>query len=456
MKPTPPAPPLVLPTHYRLEDLLTDRLMLEPPEPVIPRLAWGGRVTLLAAPEKSGKSTLIGQAVAAMQTGTNFLGESVPQGPVLWFALDEPLPDLVGRLSRFGATGGVGICREQVTIAQMEALADEYDAVLIVVDTLTEWIAGAIEDPYNAHQWQGPLAAIRRIVGDNPGVAIALLHHTIRDGSRYADSRQIGAGVDQIITMREVAEDPTLRTIESRGRVTFERFRIRYLNDAYQLEQPELPLDLRVYRVIQAQPGISKRAIRDRVGGKAAAVDSAIYELVNKLAIEHQGNGKGSGYHTRPPLNGGGPGMPGHGGDTVRDTQEPDLLSPLGQQGSRTGHAPGHGVRVPPPIEGVVGHGKSEAPESDVHGDAYCPVHRAIKMENSPLTGAPACSNCTPGLFPDRARQVEGGVIVEPPGFTPGDAYEGEPSAGDQELYPRLDKALPYPLDQLQRWEPSP
>src|SRR5215218_2310626 len=90
-------------TYHRLEDLLARPELLEPPPVVLPRLAWAGRVTLLASPEKTGKSTLVGQAVAAKAQGKDFLGEPTERGSTLWLALDEPLNDVVRRFVRYGA-----------------------------------------------------------------------------------------------------------------------------------------------------------------------------------------------------------------------------------------------------------------------------------------------------------------------------------------------------------------
>ena len=72
-----------------LAEWLTDPGALEPPPMIIPYLALAGRVTLLAAKEKVGKSTFMGQCVAAFSQGAEFLGQPCGPGKVLWYALDE-------------------------------------------------------------------------------------------------------------------------------------------------------------------------------------------------------------------------------------------------------------------------------------------------------------------------------------------------------------------------------
>jgi hypothetical protein len=68
----------------RLADILASPNALRPPEPVVPRIAWAGRVTLLAAREKLGKTTLAAAAAAAVSTGSPWLNERVTPGDVLW------------------------------------------------------------------------------------------------------------------------------------------------------------------------------------------------------------------------------------------------------------------------------------------------------------------------------------------------------------------------------------
>jgi hypothetical protein len=109
-------------TVYRLEDLLADPALLEPPHCVLPRLGWAGRLTMLAAPEKSGKSTLLGQAIAAKATGREFLGEPMTRGTSLWMGLDEPLNDIVRRFDRYGARDRVVITQEIPGPAELREL----------------------------------------------------------------------------------------------------------------------------------------------------------------------------------------------------------------------------------------------------------------------------------------------------------------------------------------------
>jgi hypothetical protein len=275
----------------------------------VPHLAWAGRVTLLAAPEKIGKSTVLGQAAAAMSTGADFLGEQTARAPVVWHRLDEPKSDLVRRLARFHARHGIAICEQPgLTIDDLDALVSETRASLVVIDTLLEYVGPEVPNVFDPRQWLTPLAGFRRLAQAR-NTAVVLLHHTVRDGTRYADSRQIGAGVDQIITMGAKTEDPTVRSLDSRGRVLVERLTLRYAADGYVRDTGEMPLELRIYRAIADEPGIGKTKLRDRVGGKATLVDNGVNDLLRKSAIEDRGNLEKHAYHVRGPINGPGPGQ---------------------------------------------------------------------------------------------------------------------------------------------------
>src|SRR5207247_10556539 len=56
-----------------LAEILTDPDARKPPPPVVPGLAWAGRITLVSAREGVGKSTLFAAAAAAITTGGEFL-----------------------------------------------------------------------------------------------------------------------------------------------------------------------------------------------------------------------------------------------------------------------------------------------------------------------------------------------------------------------------------------------
>lgn len=224
-----------------LSQLAGDPSFLEPPRSVVPRLALEGRVTLLAAEEKAGKSTLVGQGVAAVTAGLPFLGKGTRPGPALWLAYDEPLSDCAARLVNSGADqNNVALVEERLPWDEMAGVVAEVDPVVLVVDTLTEWAVSQIDDLNSAHQWTPVLARLRHLCRER-GMAAILLHHTTKGGNKYADSRAIGAGVDIIIEMARDREVEDLRYVSFRGRgVGHGKFRLRYGRDnVYRMESNE-------------------------------------------------------------------------------------------------------------------------------------------------------------------------------------------------------------------------
>jgi hypothetical protein len=73
----------------------------------------------------------------------------------------------------------------------------------------------------------------------------------------------------------------------------------------------ELSLETRVYHVVVATPGASRSKIRERVTGKARAVDAAIDALERREMIEDRGHAGGHAYHAKGQNPGTGPDNPG-------------------------------------------------------------------------------------------------------------------------------------------------
>ena len=170
---------------------------------VVPYLAWASRVTLLAAREKDGKSTLVGGAVAALTRGALWLGQScAPVGPVLWLH-EELEDDVIGRLQQFGTDlSRVHLLQlpRPDAAGDLAANAARLRPVLIVVDSLTRYVPGRVTDPTRATQWEPVMSEFLR-VAQQSGAAILVVHHAGKKDGEYRDSTEIGAGVDMLIQM---------------------------------------------------------------------------------------------------------------------------------------------------------------------------------------------------------------------------------------------------------------
>lgn len=208
------------------------------PTVILPRIALEGRMTLFAAEEKSGKSTLIGQGIAALTAGEPFLGMPTIAGNAVWMALDEPVDDCVGRLIEGGAAQHrVAIVEDRPSWATLFDILDIVRPTILVVDTLTEWAVHEIQDLNSAAQWTPILKKLRDSVCRQRGISVILLHHVKKGSTGYADSRAIGAGVDIIIEMRKDMADANRRYLDFRGRgIGAGCVRVRYVHGLYQFE----------------------------------------------------------------------------------------------------------------------------------------------------------------------------------------------------------------------------
>lgn len=192
--------------YYTLAEALDDPELMAPPCPVVAPLAYAGRVTVLSAREKMGKSTLTGQVVATLTAGVPFLEEvAAPVVPVLWYAVDEPLGDAVRRLKDHGAppSGGIQLCGERPDAAEVARMVGETGARLVVVDTLSELWRGRVEKDSDAGQVAGfirPYVDVARATG----AALLFLYHTNKAGAEYRGSVALGATVDGVLTLKSV------------------------------------------------------------------------------------------------------------------------------------------------------------------------------------------------------------------------------------------------------------
>lgn len=307
--PAPPAPPI---RPYRdvglglrtLREILEDPKVLEPPQPVIPRLAFRGYSTLLASREKVGKSTLAGGAAAAVSTGGPWLDSSVSKGLVLYLTLDESYRDTARRLVAFGADVGRVVLLDRLVnpwdpVANLEAAAEATNPDLIVVDTLSEFVRDLQLKSGNAAAWTPVVGGISRLArGRDAG--LLLLHHTKKSGAEYRDSSAIGASVDVIMIMTE-GSSPEVRKLAVRGRVPVEGFSARREGDphdpdggaSWNLSEAMLPLEERILLQVQRHPGSSTRDVRKNVGGRTEAIHELLGELLEQGVLEDRGDQSG-------------------------------------------------------------------------------------------------------------------------------------------------------------------
>lgn len=274
-----------------LAEWRTDTTLLTPPASVVPFLAWTGRITLLSAREKAGKSTLTAQGVAALTRGAPFLGQEPPaRATVLWYAIDEPLGDTVRRFSAYDADEHrLYIVDEKPTPTELSQHIALTGAQVVVIDTLAELAAGSLDSDRDANAVARFIRPYTVAVRES-GAALVLLHHTTKIGREYRGSVQLGAAVDVILTMwqagakaakpgedldEEPQPDDGRRILHGKGRggVTVD-LRLSFDGARYTLGDAPLPLRVRILRVL--------------LDGEAASEEIAGLLRVRKNSVQHE------------------------------------------------------------------------------------------------------------------------------------------------------------------------
>jgi hypothetical protein len=269
---------------------------LDGPLALLPRMGWKGRVTLLSAQEKVGKSTLLSAGAAALSVGGYFLGEQCDVGTVLWIAAEEHEYDLAKRLVDQGAH------RDRVLIfgplqnplVDLDGILAEVRPDLVVPDTLPTLVKDIVEGSSDT-VWSKIMSAFTEMA-HTYNCAVILPTHAKKNTPGYRDSNRIGAGVDMILEMSEHPTDPNVRTIKPKGRWKLTPYSVRLAeNGLYELASGEQSRESRVLAVIAANPGISQRRVLDQVTGKEADTKVIIANLIVTKRIRDEGVGGKSG-----------------------------------------------------------------------------------------------------------------------------------------------------------------
>jgi hypothetical protein len=322
------------PGYLMLEDALAQPELLAPPPAVVPRFAYEGRVTGFGSEPKFGKSTLAGQMTACLARGEPFLDEPLTAAPSLWLALDEPIGDVVRRLVHFGADHGVALVTQRPGLIDLETMIKDLSAKLLVVDTITEFAGGLVEDGNSAQQWQPVYAALRGICQRTNCAGLLLDHTGKANPHSLVGSLHKMAGCDLVLTMAGTEDSPRIRHLRARGRIACTDFSLAWDGERNTLHTGELSLDTRVFHVIAATPGLSRTKIRDAVIGKAKAIDEAISALERRGLIENRGGSAAAQFHVKAQRPGTGPGQ-------GWDRPPLELLSDVGHSGTGSGQGSG-------------------------------------------------------------------------------------------------------------------
>jgi hypothetical protein len=286
-----------------LAELLADPDSLKPPEAVVPRLAYRGRVSLVVGREKlGGKSTLLTAGAAAVTRGAHFLREPSALGPILWVTADqEHAAEITQRAMRFGADPErFHVLWPHDPVADLQVALERVQPVLLVIDTLANFARTVVSDPHSSAEWPAVLLPLVTLAREQ-GIAVLISHHAKKaDGGGYRDSTAIGAIVDMLLELTPDTGDPARRNVAALGRWPAANFAVALVGDRYELMAgSELSLDARVLLFIERHPRCGKREVRDGVGGRVEDVDSAVRRLLEREAITKAGTAAKHAYVAR-------------------------------------------------------------------------------------------------------------------------------------------------------------
>ncbi len=284
-----------------LGELLANPGMLDPPEPVVPRIAYRGHLTLLAAPDKAGKSTLMAHAATAVARGGIFLGDptSTHTRRVLWVGLEESVKLAVQRFHDLGADPDritlVKVTYPDLLDAAMGHL-EARPADLVIVDSLQEYArvttGNAPADGDNG-AWGSivrPLVALAR----THDVAVVLLHHVRRSDLQARGAGEILAAADMLLEMaRKKDGDPRARQFGGRGRWEVPGFSVLLDDGCYRLHDGSAAsVDALTLDHISRHPGCSRNEVCSGVGKNRTTVLAAINRLVNAGTVMEEKAGR--------------------------------------------------------------------------------------------------------------------------------------------------------------------
>lgn len=287
-------------TRWRLDELIKNASLMRPPPSVVPRLAWAGRSTLLAAREKAGKSTLAGYIAAAVSNGTPFLNEPCLRGVVLIVGLEEFVGDTARRLKEFGADGTrVHLVTRfagdaDLHHAELAAHIDAVDPVLVIIDSLSAYSRGLVNDDNNATEMTAVMQPLTDVAHAS-GAALFIIHHATKATGKSRGSTAITAGVDMVceFDMPKEETDPTLRRMRSVGRFPVPRvYEIRFDGYTYALATgTEAPIDERIITVVTNRPTCSGQDVVDALGVRRQEVLNRITQMLADGRLKNSGTG---------------------------------------------------------------------------------------------------------------------------------------------------------------------
>jgi hypothetical protein len=267
--------------HFTLEELLERPELLKRGERTSPVFCREGELSLLAAREKAGKTTLaVWDLVEATKQGT----------PAMLVSYEEAWPRIVTRFKAMGAAPHLThVVQMPTSLARIEELIVQNGVKAIVIDSGSSYVGttkGKVPDTSQAEEWQRAYAEIQAVaIRHNVGICV-LVHSPKNEAGGVRGSTGIAAAADTIFQMKPKGGNPRRRYLKVIGRWDNETrvFEANHDGEPTAFEEVDRLLAesvaVRLFTYLIANPGAGVREIRGAVPGKTTAVDATRKELV--------------------------------------------------------------------------------------------------------------------------------------------------------------------------------
>ncbi len=230
-----------------LDDILAESN--ERIEWLVPGIIAPGVLAILSGDPKAGKSTFTAGMMAALVTGGDFLGYTLPKTQVEWLTEERPAT-LWPKRQQWPSLGkvktlmiherGGGSWPEEIAEAVDRALAS--GARLLVVDTFAAWAQLVGDDEQSSGHVMAAMAPL--LLAASKGLAVLLIHHDRKSGGDHGramrGSGALAAAADIIVQLtRSTAEQPARRRLSITGRFPEAVLHVTLGPDGYHLADAE-------------------------------------------------------------------------------------------------------------------------------------------------------------------------------------------------------------------------
>ena len=309
-----------------LADLLKHDI---PTAPAVARgLAFGGTMGFVRGPKGCGKTTILAAAAARVSQGESWAAAPTIEGTVLVICDDDPRTWSLA-LRDYGAHPDrvlIAPARMASRRGMLAELLAEHRPVWVIIDNLRTWCRAMQLDTDNSSAAANAIDPLGEVVRtcEYP-VALTLIHNEARgkDGSDYAgrmrNSTVFEDAADWIIGVSHERESTS--TVITQGEKTRRGIQTETLTvdlsptghgtPARAGGGGTHPLDRQILSFLEGREGVSARAVRKAVSGRASAIDDRL-----KAVAAHGDDGL---WRVRPDS--------GIGGVGIRDAVRPESAS---------------------------------------------------------------------------------------------------------------------------------